>query len=223
MPVQFLIMNILHPMCIVRFSTLNRPDSLIKVIRRTVFLFSLLFCFLKPATACKCAEHPPLTKQQCTPYDLIFEGIVDSVAGGKEGFGRAFFKVKGLYKGETLSACEVRFDNTSDCAMSFQKGDEWIVYTQYYKYGMPGVDFCSRSRKKIDSGDDYYVALNGMSYTDERNFLVQTFGTRTPQQQTKSDMPGRILIQPTAYWKLWLLLISVVVLYLIIYLVKKMP
>ncbi len=183
----------------------------------------LLVCCLQTASACKCEDHPPLTKIQCNPYDLIFEGTVDSVSGNKETFGFVYFSSSALYKGSLPDHGMIRFDASSDCAMSFQKGETWIVYAQYYKYALAGVDFCSRSRKKFTTGDDYYAALNGMTFLDEEQFLLKTFGVHASGTQTKSEMPARVLIQPTAYWKLWLLLISVAVMFLINYIVKKLP
>jgi hypothetical protein len=128
-----------------------------------------------------------------------------------------------LYKGHTEEQIAMRFDCSSDCQMSFVRGDRWIMYAQYYKYGKPEVNFCSRSRKKTDAGEDYFETLNHMTYAAEASFLQDTFGVQKPSPKENSAFAERKLIQPTAYWKLWLLLISMIVLYVIFYLVKKMP
>ncbi len=187
------------------------------------FVLFFLFIPLDAAWACKCSEHPPISKEQFTVYDVIFEGKVDSVSVCKEGFSTAYFTLSSLFKGESFPQNEVRFDCTSDCQMSFSKGEEWIVYAQYFKYGKLELNFCSRSRKKIVAGDDYFEALNRMSYSDEQAFLVKTLGTKKVLGKKNETMPERVLIQPTDYWKLWCLLISLVCMYVIFYLVKKMP
>jgi hypothetical protein len=152
-------------------------------------------------------DHPALDKKYCEVYQVIFEGKVDSVSTCMEGYSRAWFTVEGLYKGESQIQNEIRFDCGSDCQMSFQKGETWIIYGQYYKYGRLAVDFCSRCRKQFVQGDDYFTPLNHMSYTEENSALERMFGKQKLSEKIKPDMPGRVLVQPTAWWKLWLLLI----------------
>ncbi|HEV7230698.1 MAG TPA: hypothetical protein VGO45_05180 [Bacteroidia bacterium] len=164
-----------------------------------------------------------MNKQQCDVYDLIFEGSVDSVSACQDGYSEAYFTLTGLYKGHSEEHLALRFDCSSDCQMSFSPGERWIIYAQYYKYGKAQANFCSRSRKKTDAGEDYFEALNHMTYAAEITFLKDTFGVQKVSVRENTAAAERKLIQPTAYWKLWLLLISMIVLYIIFYLVKKMP
>jgi hypothetical protein len=185
-----------------------------------------LGCMLFPfqtAFACKCSDHPALSKEYCALYDVIFDGRVDSVMPCMDGFSVAYFTVKSIFKGESYGQTEVRFDCSSDCQMSFTKGEEWIIYSQYYKYGKLELNFCSRSRKQITGSDDYFDALNHMTYAEEAAYLGKNIGTRVLLKKEAPAMAQRTLIQPTAYWKLWLLLISLVCMYVIFYFVKKMP
>jgi hypothetical protein len=192
--------------------------------RSLFYLSSLFLAFVsQEAQACRCKEHPPLDKTACLVYDFIGQVQLDSVSTCVAGFSTAWFKIKKLYQGQSLEKNELRFDCSSDCAMSLAKGEEWLVYATYYKYGKLSLDFCSRSRKKILEGDDYYASQNKMSYADELNQLKTLLGEKTIAQKESDSNAQRVLIQPTAYWKLWLLLISMVVLYVIFYLIKKMP
>ena len=188
---------------------------------RMLFVF-LLFLLAGESRACKCAEHNDLTVAGCKVYDLIFQGRVDSIGLCKEGYAIAYMSVEALFKGKSFSDIEVRYDCASDCQMNFAKGEEWIIYAQYFKYGKAEINFCSRSRKKISAGDDYYESLNHISYINELRFLNKHFGIQNQEVKEKGGMAERTLIQPTAYWKLWLLLISLLVMYVIMYLVKKM-
>jgi hypothetical protein len=193
---------------------------------RYLFLFftgCLLMLNAIQAKACRCAEHPDLTKEYCKVYDLICQAAVDSVSPCRGGYCYVYLHIDALFKGQSSRKLELRSDCISDCQMNFSRGESWLIYAQYYKYGKAEVNFCSRSRKKISSGDDYFEGQNRMTYVNEIRFLNDTYGIQKTEEKNGSTMPERILIQPTAYWKLWLLLISLVVVYVIFYLVKKMP
>jgi hypothetical protein len=193
---------------------------------RYLFLWStccLLILNTGLAKACKCAEHPELTKEYCKVYDIICLASVDSISSCTGGYSYAYLHIDALFKGQSTRKLDLRYDCISDCQMNFARGEEWLIYAQYYKYGKAEINFCSRSRKKISSGDDYFEALNRMTYINEIRFLNDTYGVQKIEEQAGGAIPERILIQPTAYWKLWLLLISLVVVYVIFYLVKKMP
>jgi len=185
-------------------------------------LLPFLCLVLNSAQACKCKEHPALNKENCELYHTILEGKADSITVCKDGYSTAWFSVINLFKGESYASVSIRFDCSSDCQMNISKGDTWILYGQYFKYGQLCIDFCSRTRKLIKEGDDFYTALNAMSYQEELTKLETIFGKRKISQKPKTEGTERILIQPTAWWKLWLLLISVVVMFVINFLVKKM-
>ncbi|HXC06586.1 MAG TPA: hypothetical protein VNZ86_17640 [Bacteroidia bacterium] len=194
---------------------------------RTFYLIAFVLVFgigmLVPAVACKCGEHPVLDKQQCDLYNVIFKGKVDSISGCRDGYATAYFRIQELYKGKSLEQVSVRFDCESDCQLSVGNGEEWLVYARYFQYNKLDMEFCSRSRKHIEGADDFYTALNHMSWKEEGDVLVKIIGKQQVTKKVEPPMKERTLIQPSAYWKIGLVLISVVAMLIIFYLVKKIP
>jgi hypothetical protein len=191
--------------------------------RNIAFLISIFFLQVQAALACKCAEHKPFTKEQCQIYDVIFTGTLDSVSSCKDGFATAYFRIESLYKGKSEKLISVRYDCESDCQLSLSKDEKWLIYSQYYKYNKLQMEFCGRSRKWMQGADDFYAALNHMSWEEENAFLQKELGKQPLIQKEEPGLKERTLIQPSAYWKLGLVLISVPVLLLIFYFVKKLP
>ncbi|MFI5149561.1 MAG: hypothetical protein ACHQRM_07485 [Bacteroidia bacterium] len=179
--------------------------------------------FSNSLLACKCGEHKPLSMDECRIYDVIFTGKVDSVSSCHNKYATVYFHLEDLYKGKSLAQVGVRYDCESDCQLSLAKGEQWLVYAQYYQYNGLEMEFCSRSRKYISKGDDYYTALNLLTWKDECDRLEHLLGKHDVMKKEEPAMKERVLVQPNAYGKIILLGISLAVLILIFYFVKKLP
>ncbi len=186
-----------------------------------IFFFLLtfpLFNFLT-LSACECPPLKPLDKSYTDEFDLIFIGTVDSVSPCDKQ-AKAIFKVEKLFQGKSFEITEVYFDCSSSCQMSFTKGEQWIIYTNYAKYGIAEVDFCSRSRKKfINDSLDYFVATHILTFADEEEQLKSTLGIKTLKTESNTQLQHE-LIKPKGYTLLWLVGISFLLLFVALWLFK---
>lgn len=143
--------------------------------RNIIFVFLLVTGAYK-ARACQC---PPtsLSLAECNKYEVIFRGKVDSVRLCENNFGEAFFEIQDLYKGNATKRFKVLFECNVPCAMSFNVGEEWVIYSSYKQINNAKMDWCSRSRKffKI-AKEDFYTINYGNSYDEEVAFLRQNLG-----------------------------------------------
>ena len=177
-------------------------------------LFLFLFFISKTGFSCECSSLQPISKDLCKPYDVIFYGKVDSISSNKVGgTGTAYFAVKNLFKGAVEEHIAVDYDRASDCLMSFEKNEEWIIYGIYQRFDLVTVDICSHSRKKANPGTaDMYQAQSGKSFEEENEFLktelgVHSFAIHNNLNDQETAMGPRNE-QPSAMNKLWLLLVS---------------
>ena len=137
-----------------------------------LFLFNSFFSF-----SCECPALPKLDLNYCNGYEFIFKGTVVSVGKCNE-INKARFKLNELYRGVSPEEIDVYFDCSSNCAMNFIVGEEWIIYSNYAQLGKPKVNFCSRSRKYIQNENKIqteYVNTD-ITFDKEKNFLTENFG-----------------------------------------------
>src|SRR4051812_3392127 len=118
--------------------------------RITYFLLSFVLSYYG-SRACQC----PITTlglAECDKYEIIFKGRIDSVVNCNNNFGVAYFEVNELYKGNATKIFKVLFECDVECAMKFNVGEEWVIYSRYKQIDNAMMDWCSRSRKyfKID-------------------------------------------------------------------------
>lgn len=192
---------------------------------RKAFLF-LLFFFSLRAFGCDCPPIEPVSKELTEDYDVIFYGKVDSIIPcNTKGIGTAYFTVISLYKGSARQHIAVDYDCSSSCMMSFLKGEEWIIYSMYQHFDLLTVNLCSHSRKKItDDSMDFYQAASQRSFEEENIYLEKNLGLQQFASHNKLNDQQKEMQphneQPSALNKLWLLLISMVVM-AVIYLVSK--
>jgi hypothetical protein len=188
----------------------------------------LIFCFVfSCCKACECPPIDPVSKKNADNYDVIFYGKVDSIVPcGNSGIGTAYFTIINLYKGAAEQKISIDYDCTSACMMSFVKNDEWIIYSMYQKFDLLTVNICSHSRKKIiDSSADFYQVSSGRTFDQENELLKKIYGVRSfsshnqLNDQQKEFQPHNE--QPSAINKLWLLLISLLVMIVIFFISKK--
>jgi hypothetical protein len=192
--------------------------------RLIIIFFSILSL---TSLACECPPAEPLSKSLADKYDVIFYGRVDSIKScSADGIGTAYFTIVNLYKGAAEQHVALDYDCTSECLMSFSKDEEWIIYSVYQRFDLLTVSLCSPSRKKVIIGEtDHFEAISGKSFDDENNFLKQSFGTHSFSSHNELNDRQKEMQphneQPSEPGKLWLLLISVLVLAAIFIVIKK--
>lgn len=186
-------------------------------------LLLLSFLFLGSAAfACDCPPIQKIDKKGSEQYDVIFRGTVDSVSGCK-GKATVYFHILDLFKGVVTERFKFQYECESSCQMSFEKGEEWIIYSVAAPEGKLEIELCSHSRKLM-AGDDYYAVTSGQSYSDELASLKKFLGNKRIREEGDETNQGQYdhqNIQPSGYTKLWLLGISLVVFMLFYYLFHK--
>lgn len=186
--------------------------------RRLVLLF--LFFQSASAVACEC----PLTRlgmEECNKYEIIFKGKIISVVNCDHKFGEAMFEVEELYKGNVAQKFKVLFECHVPCAIQFNPGEEWIIYSNYKQVENAMMDWCSRSRKHFNNEkEDFYAVTYGNDYDDEVKFLREHFGLHrflTPKNTAEN---GRN-IQPSQTQMVVILICSLLAIILFYWLFKK--
>ena len=161
------------------------------MIKKVVYIFLNLFLFYYTSKACQC-PFTSLSLKECSKYEIIFKGRIDSVRNCDSNFGEAFFAIDELYKGNATKQFKVLFDCNEECAMKFNVGEEWIIYSRYKQIGNAKMDWCSRSRKyfKIDK-QDFYAETYGNNYNDEVVFLREKLGLHRTLTETKNAAENR--------------------------------
>lgn len=183
--------------------------------------FSFLILNSTFLIACQC----PLTKlsiEECDKYGIIFRGriINDTLLEFKKG--EVTFEITELYKGVIQSQFKVLFDSGDECALKFNVGEEWIIYSNYKQANNAQMDWCSRSRKYFKNEKlDFYAVTYGNDYDTELKFLREKLGLHKPLKsaEAKPDWAGNQL--PTQAEFIIYLLISIAGVVGFIYLVKR--
>lgn len=191
------------------------------------FLANFFFLITFYSFGCKCESLSPITAELTKGYDVIFIGSVDSVGPcGKEGISTAYFTILELYKGSVSQHVRVDFDCASSCLMSFEKGEQWLMYTTFQKFDMLTVTLCTHSRKFFaDAMQDYYAAVAARTFEQEKQFLKTTLGIKTfavnnqLNDQQKELKPHND--QPSNINKLVLVLISILTMTVVYFFSRK--
>lgn len=170
--------------------------------------------------SCQC----PLTTlglDECNKYEIIFKGKIVSVTTCDNNFGTAVFEIEELYKGNATKQFKVLFECGVECAMDFNEGEEWIIYSRYKQVDKALMNWCSRSRKFFKNAkEDFYTSTYGNDYYDELKFLRQTLGLHrflTPKSTTTENRNER----PTMNQTILMLIISLSSIFLFYWLFKK--
>lgn len=177
----------------------------------TLFLLLGIICCgtINQAQACDCPTKGAINSTLAAQYDLIGRMVVESSEKGKD-FYKASVKWIEVYKGNASEHMPLFFDGEGECAVSLEKGSEWLVYANYAQLGKPYLKFCSHSRKKIENEDKIrtdYVPLE-MSFSSERDWLVDQFGIQTLVKESSDTSMGHHNIIPERKQALWLILCS---------------
>lgn len=159
--------------------------------KQLVLILFVLLLGAPSAFACKCAELPPLSRENVNAYDVVFTGKVIAVSPGEES--RVKFSVSALYKGEIFQEVELKFDSETSCAMSFVPGETWAIYADWSdQFNLASVQLCSHSRKLPAAGEqDYYTFGERPSFEAEQQFLTDSIGVRPFKKPQTQDMGHR--------------------------------
>lgn len=175
------------------------------------------------ALACQCASLPPVTKEVCDGYNIIFSGQVDSVSAcDDKGLSIVHFTIDEVYKGTVMQNVRVEFDCASSCMMSFAKGDSWLMYTNFEKFDLLTVSLCSHTRKFfVEESQDIYALSAQQTFEEEKQFLGKTLGTQAFKEIVQpGDVTGRNE-QPSGMNKLLLIAISIAAMAVIYFILKR--
>lgn len=183
-----------------------------------ILIFAAQFAF-----ACKCQPLMPITKSNCDSYNAIFKGSIDSVSVCNEkGIAKAYFTIEQVFKGNLEKKTSIEFDCASSCLMSFSTNETWLIYATYIGFDVLNVSICSHSRKLFtDESNDIYALTAERSFTQEVEFLQQTFGIqKLKEAQTLTNPTGRN-IQPSGLNKLLLIGVSLLVMAVIYFITQR--
>jgi hypothetical protein len=172
-----------------------------------IFLLFIIFFICSSAKACQCPVTT-LSLEECGKYEVIFRGKIDSVRNCNNNLGEAFFVIEDLYKGNATKHFKILFECGGPCDMTFNVGEEWIIYSRYKQITNAKMDWCSRSRKwfRIEK-QDFYTVNYGNTYEEEVNFLKTKLGLHRLISESKNATEGRN-IRPTATQTIIILICS---------------
>ena len=186
-----------------------------------ILCFFLLFnCISFCTKACQC-PLTSLSTEECDRYEIIFKGKIVSVKNCNQNFGEAIFEVEELYKGNATKQFKVLFECGVECALLFNVGEEWVMYTRYKQIDNALMDWCSRSRKFFkNEKEDFYAVTYGNDYYDEVKFLQEKLGLHRLLTDTKNAAEGRN-VRPSGNQTIIILIASIVFLLLFYWLFNK--
>ena len=184
---------------------------------KRIFFFLLLIIPAAKIVACQCPPLQPISKELSNKYNVIFYGKVDSVSAcAADGISTVYFTINELYKGAVSQHVKIDSDCASPCLMSFEKGEEWIIYASYPKFDKLTVSLCEHSRKFISNiANDYYFITSQRTFEQEKQFLKAELGVQSFIERNDLNEQQKVLKphndQPSRVNKLFLLLVSMVV------------
>ena len=177
--------------------------------------------------SCECPPLQPISKELSKNYNVIFFGKVDSVSAcAKDGISTVYFTISELYKGAVSAHVKIDFDCASPCLMSFEKGEEWLIYASYPKFDKLTVSLCEHSRKFISEvSKDYYFISSQRTFEQEKQFLKTELGIQSFVEKNDLNEQQKVLKphndQPSPINKLFLLLVSVGVMSIVFLVARK--
>ncbi|MBA3663532.1 MAG: hypothetical protein H0W61_04900 [Bacteroidetes bacterium] len=158
---------------------------------KLVYVLIIWLCCQMRVVACQCPATG-LSLAECNKYEVIFKGRIDSVRACHSNFGEAFFTVEELYKGNASRQFSVLFECNVPCALTFNAGEEWIIYSRYKQVANVMMDWCSRSRKYFKiAKEDFYTVNYGNDYEQEVSFLRENLKVHRPMSAKKNGAVNR--------------------------------
>jgi hypothetical protein len=107
--------------------------------------------------------------------------------------------------------------------MSFNAGEEWIIYANFFQHGKPRVEFCSRSRKYNANENKVQTEFvtGDLSFDQEKDFLKENLGLHHfLERNTNADFTHQNT-KPGGLVTIILILSSIAVLILFYYFFNK--
>lgn len=143
---------------------------------RNLFLASLLL-YTAAIFACDCPPVNHLTKAECGKFEIIALGKIELIEECKAEKTSAIFYISELYRGKNnQNSIEFEFDCASSCAMSFEKGEEWLLFLKQID-GKLIANLCDRNRKRFeDNSKDFNISLLRSTIDEDITFLKTNIG-----------------------------------------------
>lgn len=190
-----------------------------------LFFFAISLFFTHILFACECPVLEPISKDNISRYDIVFDGRVDSVSTcDSVGLAQVYFTINELYKGSVYCTLSLNFDCSSECLMSFTKGEEWLIYASYKKFDFLAINLCSHSRKHFDNdAEDFYMMAAQRTFAEEKQFLKENMSAAACLSEENAVLETDIGMhnkQPSGLNKILLLIISLAAM-VVVYIVTK--
>lgn len=141
------------------------------------YLIALLVFATSYTIACDCPPVKPLIKNECGKFEVIALGKIELVEKCLGQNASAIFYISELYRGHNIQkSLEFEFDCATSCAMSFEKGEEWLLFLKSID-GKLIANICDRNRKNIaDSTQDFYTSLLQSTLKEDISYLKENIG-----------------------------------------------
>jgi len=176
----------------------------------------LFILFSASSFSCDCPlDLPPVSLETVKNYDVIFYGKVDSVSPcTTKGLAIAYFTISELYKGQISQHQAINFDCSSECMMSFAKGEKWLIFSHFQRFDELLVNFCEHSKNASQwSLEKDKAILNEI-------LGIQEFVEKNVINDQQEDLRGRNK-QPSSMNKVWLLVISFLVMAIVYFVTRN--
>ncbi|MES2837742.1 MAG: hypothetical protein V4667_09475 [Bacteroidota bacterium] len=167
------------------------------------FLFlAFVLLFGNQAMACDCPPVKALIKNECGKFEVIALGKIELIEKCDGKNASAIFYINELYRGNNIQkSLEFEFDCASSCSMSFEKGEEWLLFLKQID-GKLIANLCDRNRKRIaDSTEDFYATVLQSTLNDDIDFLKNNIGLIKIEQS--ANAPNNRMVDITKRENQW--------------------
>lgn len=184
-----------------------------------LLMFQLLFTAVPtPSYACDCV-YPKPPKEAMADAGAVYAGKVLKVEKLKEHF-KVTFAVDTAWKGVASAETSVltAIGGQASCGIDFEKGREYLVYTNQTPDGQMHASLCSRT-KELQQADDDLKELGAGTKLWAAPPLQQTEKAAPPARQEEPSKQNAQL----AFWAkgVWVVLAVVILLGAAIGLIKR--
>ena len=188
------------------------------------FLFFIACLILNPLFSqsnCDCDRtKSDFSDRYIQSKQLILRGKTLAVTKGVD-YDRVTVSISHLFKGVATRQQDIYFESKSDCSLSFQAGEDWLIYADY-KQGKALVQYCSRSRKNVintNKNVDLMYIKSELSVDEECDKLNALCGLQPFSNPVSEGADAHSNIIPNGMQRIVLMLFSLlgfVVIYLML-------
>ncbi len=136
-----------------------------KIKFRKKTLLIVFFLLINTYTyACSCIYANKSIIENYNTIDLVFTGRVSSIKNiiiDNENYVETIFTVKENFKKYGNNEIKIYQPKNSECTLAFQLGDEWIVWTDFFK-SRYGTSICYPNVKVKDISDETFEILKNI-------------------------------------------------------------